>query len=666
MNPKHYELLNLFLTPSGRTFTYAALAEQMNVSVRSVRNYIAGVNDFLRENDLPLISVTHDRKLYLPVTEETRQKILTILRNLGRYEYSLSQKERITAVYLLMISSPQITASQIADELGTSKKTCANDMKGVMQEFEKNGISFVSTGRGYRTEISEYFRRDLIVHTLCNRLDITGTNASQSGLYTWVVQYFRLDALPAAQSVVTAWLHEHLLELDGLSYTKFTVSLLVAMSRIRQGFPVQPNSHWMQTASAECAYLADDLTQRLSGITGVFFTDAEVRYAADLINRIIWGEQEKKYWRGVDVQMIVRVFLTGVSQSIGLDLTNDALLQKQLVSHIDSTLGRLINGDLPTYHFKDELIERNQAVFDALKQNISILEKSLHCKFNEDTLSYIMMHVIASIERTYIANPVRACIVCNAGVASGVYLAERLRNYCKLDIIATIPGHKLQMLLESSVEKPDLIISVIPLPPQSIPVITIPPLPTEKVLTAVQNAVNSVLQKRRNCIFAPMDSGAELPAFLPEPKYSFREIFQPDMVLPECRAATWSEAIQAAGDLLIRAGYADEHYVREIIRNVTVNGPYFVLFPGIALAHAVAPDLDSDFHASIVRLTSPVSFHHEKNDPVYYVIAFISSDHERNHEKIFSLISLFSNARRLQSFINAETPEEFLELLGMA
>lgn len=137
MNPKHYELLNLFLTPSGRTFTYAALAEQMNVSVRSVRNYIAGVNDFLRENDLPLISVTHDRKLYLPVTEETRQKILTILRNLGRYEYSLSQKERITAVYLLMISSPQITASQIADELGTSKKTCANDMKGVMQEFEK-------------------------------------------------------------------------------------------------------------------------------------------------------------------------------------------------------------------------------------------------------------------------------------------------------------------------------------------------------------------------------------------------------------------------------------------------------------------------------------------------------------------------------------------------
>lgn len=180
--------------------------------------------------------------------------------------------------------------------------------------------------------------------------------------------------------------------------------------------------------------------------------------------------------------MIVRVFLTGVSQSIGLDLTNDALLQKQLVSHIDSTLGRLINGDLPTYHFKDELIERNQAVFDALKQNISILEKSLHCKFNEDALSYIMMHVIASIERTYIANPVRACIVCNAGVASGVYLAERLRNYCKLDIIATIPGHKLQMLLESSVEKPDLIISVIPLPPQSIPVITIPPLPTEKSL----------------------------------------------------------------------------------------------------------------------------------------------------------------------------------------
>ena len=145
---------------------------------------------------------------------------------------------------------------------------------------------------------------------------------------------------------------------------------------------------------------------------------------------------------------------------------------------------------------------------------------------------------------------------------------------------------------------------------------------------------------------------------------SLPEIFSDHLILPDCYADTWQDALRQAGNLLVRAGHCTDKYVDEMIRNVEINGPYFVFFPGIALAHAAPPSPDTDFRASIIRLHTPVPFHHENNDPVYYVIAFVSSDKQENHDKLFSLINLFSDAHLLQSFINAETPKEFLRLFN--
>lgn len=664
MNQKHYELLNLFLNRPNAQFTYASLAAQMNVSDRSIRNYIAELNDFLQENRLPPIIVTPDKKLRLSDSESALSKLPNILNNLGLYQYSLSQQERVIAIYLLLICSPQITIQGIANELGISKKTCVNDMKDVMLEFEKAGVSFISTSRGYRTEISERFRRELIFQKLCNQIDIFNPGLAQSGLRTWIMQYFQLHIHNEFYPVVADWLQDHHLELDGRSFTRFNLFIAISIYRIQQRFFVQASPLDVQEIAPESFALAEDLSRCLTEAIQVVFPEPEVHYMADLVNRIIFPEHTQSYWHGVDIHLIIRVFLTGISQSLGINLTEDTLLQEQLTSHIKATLNRLTNGDLLTNHFKEELILKNEEVYHALKDHISVLEKSFHCKFDEDALAYVMLHIIASVERNYIAQPVRAYIVCNAGVASGIYLTERLRNYCRLDIISSIPAHKLQPLLDSSLEKPDLIITVIPLSNQTLPVVKISPLPTEKDFSLIQDAINMVLQKRRTSIFAPPVSEPSLPSFLSSPTHSLRELFSPELVLTDCRADTWQEAIRQAGSPLVKSGCVSDDYLQQIIQNVEINGPYFVLFPGIALAHAAPPSPDIDFCASIARFNPPVHFHHENNDPVYYVITFVSSDRPENHEKLFSLISLFSNIQYLQSFLNAETAKEFLRLLG--
>lgn len=91
-------------------------------------------------------------------------------------------------------------------------------------------------------------------------------------------------------------------------------------------------------------------------------------------------------------------------------------------------------------------------------------------------------------------------------------------------------------------------------------------------------------------------------------------------------AASWEEAVETAAALLVIAGAADPSYPGRCVETVSRNGPYIVVAPGVALAHARPEDGARRVGVSAVVLSSPVSFGHPANDPVDVVFAFASPD----------------------------------------
>ncbi|MFC7405817.1 PTS sugar transporter subunit IIA [Georgenia alba] len=89
-------------------------------------------------------------------------------------------------------------------------------------------------------------------------------------------------------------------------------------------------------------------------------------------------------------------------------------------------------------------------------------------------------------------------------------------------------------------------------------------------------------------------------------------------------APDWRAAVRAGAELLVELGTADEAYVAACVRSVEENGPYIVLTPGVALAHAQAPDGTTTEGLAAARLAEPVAFGHPSNDPVDVVLAFSS------------------------------------------
>jgi PTS system ascorbate-specific IIA component len=98
----------------------------------------------------------------------------------------------------------------------------------------------------------------------------------------------------------------------------------------------------------------------------------------------------------------------------------------------------------------------------------------------------------------------------------------------------------------------------------------------------------------------------------------------------QVRAEDWRAAVRAASQLLVDVGAAEPRYVDRCIATVEELGPYMVVAPGVALAHARPEDGAVAVGLSAITLREQVEFGHAENDPVDVVFAFGSPDRDQH------------------------------------
>lgn len=103
-------------------------------------------------------------------------------------------------------------------------------------------------------------------------------------------------------------------------------------------------------------------------------------------------------------------------------------------------------------------------------------------------------------------------------------------------------------------------------------------------------------------------------------------LLAPGAVELDAPAADWRAAITRAGCLLESSGSATADYTQAMIETVDNNGPYIVVAPGFAFAHARPSEAVRHTAISWVRLAEPVRFGHGTNDPVTLVVALAARD----------------------------------------
>lgn len=660
MNQKQYQLMNLFTSSEKKKYTYSELTDLLQLGKRSVTNYINELNDFLSENGFKQIQLLPDNTFQLDVPLQELPKIRKKYFSRPLYEYHFSQEERVTIIKLLLCKQNTVSTSDIMRSLDISKKTCLSDMKLVAQDLKQQDIPFIAAATGYSIDVNEIFRRDYLINSFHTFLNVLGDNSSFSeisGIDLWISRYFHLELLKdQIFPILLNWQRENEINIEGYQFYQLLWILVVAADRIRQGHPIIGYPCASDYATIQ---ISENLYSHLEKALSLPFTTDEVYFLASYIDGLSLTSLPQMPLGTIPSNTVIHTFLVNVSCDLKLKLANDNKLYLQLSAHIKSFFSLLERNTTFDRNFYKELEEEYPAICKSVKNNLYILEHSFHRTYNENETAFLVMHIAAAVSKILTdRQDFKVLVVCDSGPATASYVTNKLKYYCKIDDIDTVSSFELNDYLRTITPAPNLIISFYPIEGTTIPMVIVSPGLPSRDLSQIQEKMyaskkdeNNLLNKRSS------HSSSLISSSCPS------GIFTPDRIALDFSADTWQEALQLGGNLLMEEGSVTQSYIDSIIRNVEINGPYFVFWPGVALAHANVNSKSIPFQASLIRLKHPVAFHNDLNDPVKYIFTFIASDTPGNDDKIVSIINLASSPTLFQHLDQAKTPEEAFEII---
>lgn len=137
-----------------------------------------------------------------------------------------------------------------------------------------------------------------------------------------------------------------------------------------------------------------------------------------------------------------------------------------------------------------------------------------------------------------------------------------------------------------------------------------------------------------------------------------------DAILLRAHANDWRHAVTMSGDALVASGATTHAYTDAMIAAIEELGPYIVIAPGLALAHARPSEAVLRTGLSWVGLAEPVEFGHATNDPVTLVVGLAATDHDGHLDIMSSLAGALADPARVARLAQATHPQNVRDLLA--
>jgi ascorbate PTS system EIIA or EIIAB component len=131
-------------------------------------------------------------------------------------------------------------------------------------------------------------------------------------------------------------------------------------------------------------------------------------------------------------------------------------------------------------------------------------------------------------------------------------------------------------------------------------------------------------------------------------------------------ASSWREALRAVGEALVASGASTPEYTDAMIAMVDEHGPYIVISPGLAFAHARPGASVLRDGLAVVTLASPVVFGNPHNDPVSVVLGLAVAEVGTHLESIGAIANLFDDATVTGRLAAASSAAEVREIMGVS
>lgn len=483
MNQRQLMLLRE-LESSSRIITAKQLAEKYKVSIRTIRNDMNVLSDYVSTQNASLISIPGSGMRL--VTVESLAEKYEQEANLESISLcSQDDRKNLLMLYFLLCRNP-LTVDRLADELKLSRGTIFHALKELNETLYRYHLKIQGKrNHGYTLEGEE-----LDVLALINSM----MPEFQKTRYQKLFLEKECGLFPADHDVhignvirfISETLNWHIRD-NTLLYVWFSFFIC----RLQYGRKLILNKSYSHDyRNISDFYKLEMLSLEIRRIFKVKLDTAQKTFLAYItLNNVDWSDEEVAEHQEDQIDIAVQEMIQDVARRYPSLLQESGSLQTDIVNHIQLTLNR---HQLKLDHMNPmlgELKSQYGDVFAAVSAGAEKFANRCGLTLSEDEIGFLTLHFCKYLENRRQISESHVLVVCNSGRGASKLLATKLTNNLPgihIISVTSLAEAKLRLQRDHDI---DLVLSTVTFPQVGPPSLVVSPILTKSELDAVRSAL---------------------------------------------------------------------------------------------------------------------------------------------------------------------------------
>lgn len=620
-------ILELLLNNSANRYVSASfLAQKCNVSTRTIRSDIQELNNELESYQVKIKNKRGAGFFLSHIDEKSRKELIKLAKsNLS----ASNSEERINEVEQYLLVNNKVKLNDLTDKLFISDNTFFSYLVTIKKEFDEFDLRVVKNGEFYLVEGSESAKRNFIITKLINKKShnyIVDFTEQEKNIFSNI----NLNKL---KRIIHGFLRHYSYRLSDINTKNIILHSALMISRIKMGYHLETSN--TVAVKANVLESVNKLIQKLEIEFTIKLNDYEKN---DLVYHFALNYPESlsdtnKLSTKENIDNSVTIFLQNIKKEFAIDLLDDTELRVNLTQHLKNLLKiKTANGNRKN-PLLNVILSTFPYAYEITAYSAPILEHMLNLQLNDDELSFITLHVGASIERQgNQTSKKNAALICGTGTSTAALVRAKLQTQFAsfLNITGTYTYDEYD---EGKANGNDFLISMVPITNAAIPVIQID----------LANFRNDILQL------------SEYLKSLNNPYIAIDKLFDEENIYLIDQEMTKGQLLDTLIKNLEQKGIVNKDfmgkvYERERMYSTAIGGK-------IAIPHSLGYATEKS-KVSFAKLDQAIKWD-EKNEVKYVFLLAISREDYLSVQKLFDFIVDLQTNTTFRKIIDKSTsPKE--------
>lgn len=627
-------ILELLLNNSANCYVSASfLAQKCNVSTRTIRSDIRKLNKELATNQVKINNKRGEGFYLSAINDEQRQKLAALAKS---DLPASSSSERIMEVEQFLLVNDKVQLSQLTAKLFISDNTFFSYLVTIKKEFSKFDLRIIKDGDTYSVVGTELAKRNFIIAKLINKKS-----------YSYIVDFTEQEKMIFAnldlnklKQLVHGFLRHHHYNLSDINTKNIILHTALAISRVKMGYRLQSSNVIKIKPAVKTSLLS--LYNKLETVFAIKLNDNEI---SDLIYHFALNYPEcvsanNQVSTKENIARAVTIFLQNIKKEFAIDLLDDNELRINLVQHLKNLVKiKTANGNRKN-PLLNVILSTFPYAYEITAYCAPVLEHLLNLKLNDDELSFITLHVGASIERHgNDSSQKNAALICGTGMSTASLVRAKLEAQFAsfLNITGT---YTYDEYLKGMATGNDFLISMVPISDAVIPVIQID----------LANFHNDILQL------------SEYLKSLSNPYRAIDKLFDEENIYLISEKMSKKQLLNMLihnleQKKIVSQGFMSKVYEREQMYSTAIGGK-------IAIPHSLGYATNKS-KVSFARLDQPIKWDQKNKVKYVFLLAIARSDY-LSVQKLFDFIVDLQTNLTFRTIIDQSTnPHEIKKAISL-